>query len=125
MSEFKSWEELSELEKLACEYSDFYKEANGFRPRHVDTSSWTVADFEREFAELSRICKQNEEQRAADEAHAIVKFENRVKHLIVTGNHDRASAIRWIAEQEKADNDPDYLCFLLGLPYSYFAGDFF
>ena len=59
MNAFKSWSELSPLEQAACEFSDFYKEANGFRPRHIDTSSWSLEDFDREFAVLARICKEN------------------------------------------------------------------
>jgi hypothetical protein len=125
MSEFKSWEEMSELEQLACEYWDFYKEANGFRPRGIDTSSWTVEQFKAEFAELGRICEQNEAIRAEDEARAAARFEARIADLIASGAGDRATAIRWVAEAEGAGRDAEYLCFLLGLEYGYFAGDFF
>ena len=125
MSEFQSWESMSKLEQLACEYWDFYKEANGFRPRHVDTTSWTVEQFQAEFAELGRICEQNEAIRVEDEAHAAVRFEARVAGLIASGAGDRATAIRWIADAEGAEGDAEYLCFLLGLEYDYFAGDFF
>jgi hypothetical protein len=125
MNEFKSWESMSKLEQLACEYWDFYKEANGFRPRHVDTTSWTVEQFQAAFDELGRICEQNEAIRVEDEAHAAVKFEARVAGLIASGAGDRATAIRWIADAEGAEGDAEYLCFLLGLEYDYFAGDFF
>jgi hypothetical protein len=125
MSEFQSWESMSKLEQLACEYWDFYKEANGFRPRHVDTTSWTVEQFQAEFTELGRICSQNEAIRKEDEARAAVKFEARVAGLIASGAGDRAIAIRWIADAEGAGQDAEYLCFLLGLDYDYFAGDFF
>ena len=125
MNEFKSWESMSKLEQLACEYWDFYKEANGFRPRHVDTTSWTVEQFQAEFDELGRICEQNEAIRVEDEAHAAVRFEARVAGLIASGAGDRATAIRWIADAEGAEGDAEYLCFLLGLEYDYFAGDFF
>ena len=120
MSEFKSWEEMSELEQLACEFWDFYKEAHGFRPRHVDTTSWTVEQFHSEFVELARVCKQNAEARNEAEAAAAVRFESRVAGLIASGAGDRATAIRWIAEAEKVNGDMDYLCFLLGLDYRYF-----
>jgi hypothetical protein len=125
MSEFKSWDEMSELEQLACEYWDFYKEANGFRPRGIDTSSWTVEKFQAEFTELGNICKQNAAIRKEDEALAAVRFETRIADLIASGAGDRATAIRWVAEAEGADRDAEYLCFLLGLEYGYFAGDFF
>jgi hypothetical protein len=120
MSEFKSWEEMSELEQLACEFWDFYKEAHGFRPRHVDVSEWTVEEFHSEFVELARVCKQNAEARNEAEAAAAVRFEARITDLIASGAGDRATAIRWIAEAEKVNGDMDYLCFLLGLDYGYF-----
>lgn len=124
MSDFKAWEELTELEQLACEFSDYYKSAHGFRPRHVDTTGWTVEDYQREFVELGRICAENEKQRQASEARAAHDFEIRVQGLLMSGARDRRMAIRWIAEAEGAENDPDYLCYLLGLDYGYFAGDF-
>ena len=120
MSEFKSWEEMSELEQLACEFSDFYKEAHGFRPRHVDVSEWTVAEFHSEFVELARVCKENAEARKEAEAAAAVRFEARIADLIASGAGNRATAIRWVAEAEEVNGDMDYLCFLLGLDYGYF-----
>ena len=119
MNEFKSWSELSPLEQAACEFSDFYKEANGFRPRHIDTSSWSLADFDAEFEVLARICKENAALRDAQEASAIVRFEARIVDLIACGAKDRTTAIRWIAEAEDCGSDMSYLCYCLGLPYQY------
>ena len=101
MSEFKSWEEMSELEQLACEFWDFYKEAHGFRPRHVDTTSWTVEQFHSEFEQLARVCKQNAEFRKESEAAAAVRFEARIVTLMASGAGDRATAIRWVAEADQ------------------------
>ena len=120
MNEFKSWSELSPLEQAACEFSDFYKEANGFRPRHIDTSSWTLEDFDAEFEVLARVCKENAAMRDAQEAAAVVRFEKRIVSLMQSGAKDRAMAIRWIAEAEECNGDMEYLCFLVGVPYGYF-----
>ena len=120
MSEFKSWSELSPLEQAACEFSDFYKEANGFRPRHIDTSSWTLEDFDAEFEVLARVCRENADVRDAQEAAAVVRFEKRIVSLMQSGAKDRAMAIRWIAEAEECNGDMEYLCFLVGVPYGYF-----
>ena len=120
MSEFKSWSELSHLEQVACEFSDFYKDAHGFRPRHIDTSTWTLEDFDREFEVLADICKDNTARRVAEEAAAVTKLEARIADLITIGAKDRAMAIRWIAEAEECNGDMDYLCFLVGVPYGYF-----
>ena len=121
MSEFKSWSELSPLEQVACEFSDFYKEANGFRPRHIDTSTWTLEDFDREFKVLARVCRENAAMRDAQEAAAVVVLEDRIAVLLSCGAKDRAMAIRWIAEAEECDGDMEYLCFLVGVPYGYFT----
>ena len=52
MEQFKSWEEMTDLEQAQCTYWDMYKDAYGYRPRGVDTSTWTLTDFEQEFASL-------------------------------------------------------------------------
>ena len=39
MGQFRSWDELSELEQLQCIYSDDYKDVYGFRPR-LCASKW-------------------------------------------------------------------------------------
>jgi hypothetical protein len=102
MNELKSWSELSHLEQVACEFSDFYKDAHGFRPRHIDTSSWTLEDFDREFEVLADICKGNTARRVAEEAAAVTKFENRVSMLMTCGAKDRSMAIRWMPRQRNA-----------------------
>ena len=119
MNEFKSWSELSPLEQAAGTYWDFYKEAYGFRPRHIDTSSWSLADFDAEFEVLARVCKENAAMRDAQEAAAVVRFEARIVDLIACGAKDRTTAIRWIAEAEDCGSDMSYLCYCLGLPYQY------
>ena len=120
MNELLGWNGLSPLEQASCEFSDFYKEAHGFRPRHIDTSRWTLEDFDREFEVLAVVCKENAALRDAQEAAAVVRFEKRIVDLIAIGAKDRAMAIRWIAEAEECGGDMEYLCFLVGVPYGYF-----
>ena len=119
MSEFKGWEELSELEQLASEYSDFFKEAYGFRP-HLDASSWTVEEFQAAFEELSAVCKENAIARKQAEAVAAARVEARIASLMQSGAVDRGTAIRWIGEAEGSNGDMEFLCFLVGVPYGYF-----
>ena len=119
MSDFKSWEELTDLEQAACEYSDFFKDAYGFRPTHINTTGWTMQDFDREFEILSKVCCENATQRVAEESVAAHDFEIRVQSLLQSGAKDRTMAIRWIDEAEESNGDMSYLCFLLGLPYDY------
>jgi hypothetical protein len=120
MEEFKSWEEMTVLEQMACQYWDMYKDAHGIRPRGIDTSSWTEADFMKEFDYLGQLITQQEEARVEAEHMAIVKFEQRVLKLLVLGASDRATAVRWIHEAEGTSGDDEYLCWTLGLSYGYF-----
>ena len=120
MEAFKTWEEMSTLEQYACQYWDMYKDSYGVRPRGIDTSSWTEADFEREFVQLSKTIDENYREQLASEAKAVERFEAQVTSFIQSGAKDREMALRWIHEAEGSNGDEDYLCYLIGLPYSYF-----
>ena len=119
MEQFKSWEEMSTLEQYACQYWDMYKDAYGVRPRGVDTSTWTEAEFEMEFASLGAVIQREEADRKVAEAEAIVKFEDRVTSLMHTGTC-RERVIAWLMDAEHANGDHEYFCFTQGLPYGYF-----
>ena len=119
-TEFKSWEELTTLEQYSSIYWDMYKDAFGIRPRGIDTSAWTEADFLAEFKELSEVIDREEKVRVAAQENAMFSFEKRVDDLIFSGAKDRATAMRWIHEAEDTQGDDEYLCYTLGLPYMYF-----
>ena len=118
---FKSWEEMSTLEQYACTYWDMYKDAYGVRPRGIDTTGWTEAQFEAEFVLLGESIDANYKDQLAREEVASHDFEMRVLNLLQTGAKDREMALRWIHEAEGSDGDDEYLCYLLGLPYRYCA----
>jgi len=122
MSEFtfKSWEEYTPLEQAACTYWDMYKDAHGFRPRHVDTSTWTLEQFEEEFKSLEDIIDRENTLRKEREEAASHEFEMRVQDLLRSGAKNREMAMRWVHEAEGSNGDDEYLCFLIGLPYGYF-----
>ena len=119
-NEFKSWEEMSVLEQYACQFWDMYKDAYGVRPRGIDTSSWTEADFEAEFVSLSKAIEQENIVRVAAEEQAMIAFEMRVQDLMTSGAKSYEMALRWVHEAEGSNGDEEYLCFLVGLPYGYF-----
>lgn len=119
-NELTSWEEMTELEQAQCTFWDMYKDAHGIRPRHIDTSSWTLAQFDKEFAELGEVMKANDIAQGIEEAIATEKFERRVAELISIGAKNTEMAMRWIHEAEGTDGDNDYLAWTLGLPYQYF-----
>ena len=118
---FKSWKEMSTLEQYACTYWDMYKDAYGVRPRGIDTTGWTEAQFEAEFVLLGESIDANYKDQLAREEVASHDFEMRVLNLLQTGAKDREMALRWIHEAEGSDGDDEYLCYLVGLPYRYFA----
>ena len=119
-TEFKSWEELSKLEQAQSIYWDMHKDAYGVRPRCIDTSAWTIEDFEAEFVILGQAIDAEEKVRVQSQENAMFSFEKRVDDLIYSGAKDRATAIRWIHEAEGTQGDDEYLCYTLGLPYMYF-----
>jgi len=119
-TEFKSWEELTTLEQYSSIYWDMYKDAFGIRPRGIDTSAWTEADFLAEFKELGEVIDREEIARKSAEANATELFERRVAELISVGAKDYEMAMRWIHEAEDTYGDDDYLAYTLGLPYQYF-----
>jgi len=123
MNEFKSWEEMSVLEQYACQYWDMHKDAYGFRPRGIDTSSWTESDFEAEFVQLARVIETSYQAQLVREELAAHDFEMRMLGLLQSGAKDREMAMRWIHEAEGSMGDDEYLCYLLGLPYRYFVVD--
>jgi len=119
-NEFKSWEEMTTLEQYACQFWDMYKDAYGVRPRGIDTSSWTEAEFEAEFVSLSKTIDREHTLRLEREATAQHEFEMRMQDLLRSGAKTREMAMRWVHEAEGSDGDDEYLCFLIGLPYGYF-----
>ena len=123
MEAFKSWEEMTTVEQYACQFWDMYKDAYGVRPRGIDTSSWTEAEFEAEFVQLSKTIDENYRDQLAREEVAKHDFEMRMLSLLQTGAKDREMALRWVHEAEGSNGDDEYLCFLLGLPYRYFVVD--
>jgi hypothetical protein len=118
-NEFKSWEEMSVLEQMQCQYWDMYKDAYGVRPRGVDTSAWTEEVFMAEFELLGKVIEQEEIARKESEAEAIVRFEDSVLNLMHTGTN-RERVIAWLMDAESANGDFEYFCFTQGLPYGYF-----
>jgi hypothetical protein len=122
MSEFtfKSWEEYTPLEQAAMTYWDMYKDAHNFRPRHIDTSAWTLEQFEEEFKSLADIIDREHALRKEREAAASHEFEMRMLDLLRSGAKDRAMALRWVHEAEETNGDDEYLCYTVGLPYGYF-----
>ena len=96
-----------------------YKDAYGVRPRGIDTSNWSEAEFMAEFDTLAKAIDAEYIARKEAEAEAIVAFEDRVANLMHTGTN-RERIIAWLMDAEGANGDHEYFCFTQGLPYGYF-----
>ena len=120
MEAFKAWEDLSELEQCRETYWDMYKDAYGFRPRGIDTDSWTVDQYIQEFDHLEKVIQERIDEENEAQQAAALKFEDRVLQLIGLGAGNRETALRWIDDADGSYGDMEYLCFLNGLPYGYF-----
>jgi len=120
MEQFKTWEELSRKEQLEAIFWDAYKEAHGFRPRHLNVQAFTEAELEAELEYLNQLIQEQETARIESQHLAACRFEQRVLDLIAMGAKDRETAIRWIHDAEGSQGDDEYLCFMLGLRYGYF-----
>ena len=120
MSEFRTWEQMTELEQLGCTFWDMYKDAMGFRPRNIDTSNWTKEMFLAEFDRLGEIIEREETERVISEQKAIIRFETQVLSFIEDGKvSSRNQAIALFHTLEDTDGDVGDLCYKLGLPYGY------
>ena len=122
--ELLSWPELTTVEQLQSDFSDFYKEVHGFRPRFASTEQWNSEEWlTAQLADLSEYARVVFAQREEDEKASIAHFEAKVVKVIAAGAGDRETAIRWLFDAEDdamAREDEDYFCFLNDLPYGYF-----
>ena len=116
-------ETMTRREELQSIYWDMYKDAHGFRPRHIRLDLCTEAEMEADLDRLQAIIQDNEHQRVAAEEKAAHAFEMRILSILACGAKDRAMALRWIHEAEGSNGDDEFLCYLVGLPYRYFLVD--
>ena len=111
---------LTRMEELQSIHWDMYKDAYNFRPRHVDTSGWTEAQFKAEFEQLAKVIHSEGLAREASEDAASIAFEMRMQSLLVSGAKSYEMALRWVHEAEGTSGDDEFLAWTLDLPYGYF-----
>lgn len=113
----RSWDDLTELEQLAGEYSDAFKDANGFRPRWCN--NWTVEDYKRELPGVYEDCRRSMEAEKARQAESVVQFEAKVQTLIGMGAGDRQTALRWMVDGDLSKWSLEELEYDNDLPWCY------
>jgi hypothetical protein len=109
---------MTELEELECLYAEMYKDVHGMKARWYRAES--VEQARADIARLQEELVLAEKARREEEARAVVKFCKRIEKTIKAGAKNRETALRWIMEADDAGGDWEYLCYLNGLPYSFF-----
>ena len=114
-------EEYTALESLQQEFSDFFKEVNGFRPRYMSDEQWGSEQWLSD-AIMGLIADAEEKRDRENDAYArnIDRLEDEIVDLIQTQDVDRDTAIRWIMDAEDMD-DVGMFEFRRGVPYGYLA----
>jgi len=79
-------------------YSDFHKDAYGFRPRGVNYHEFTLEELEADFDRFEQVCEENRKEQEQAYARAEAEFEARVQSIIDMGAGDRKTALRWIVD---------------------------
>lgn len=83
--------------------SDLYKDVYGVRPREAFYADWnncTPAEKQKTWDEYCDTLEQQIAEQKIREATCVARFEDRIKDVIGLGAGDRATALRWIAQQE-------------------------
>jgi hypothetical protein len=107
---------MTEREALIQIYSDFHKDAYGFRPRY-NYPEFTLEELKADFDRFEAVCKENAEHEAKAEREAIAKFNASIEKLISIGARTKAGALRWMADAGVAEDgwDMDYHLWKLGI----------
>jgi len=100
--------------------SDFFKEANGFRPRDIYKDWWTQEELDAEYKRLNQICEENRIIETKREEESLQRFNILIYRTIKNGAGNRKTAIRWLLQAEKLDfnlHDLQYFFWKYGLSY--------
>ena len=76
-------------------YSDFHKDAYGYRPRW-NYSELSDEDILADFKRFSEVCKANRIDEEIAQANAIAEFDKLVSKTIKLGAKNRKTALRWL-----------------------------
>ena len=111
---------LTHREDLIVLYSDFHKDAYGFRPRGINIYAMTTEELEADYSRFAEVCKANSDAEAIAEAEAVEAFKGLITKTIALGADDEVTALRWIVEGAYEEYGFDYEHFLWsqGILYS-------
>lgn len=109
--------ELTPRESMIQIYSDFHKDAYGFRPRGINYDAMSLEDLDADLTRFAEVCKENANAEAIAEAKAVEAFNTSIASIISMGAGNKATALRWTAEAGVADSgwDMDFYLWKLGI----------
>ncbi len=114
----RKWNDLSKVEQLITTYSDFYKDTHGFRP--AVNHDWTEEYVQNIIDELSITAEIISAEKKIERNKAIIDFERILKKVKNICNSTRNDAIKFLMDAENVENDKEYFCYKMNLPYGYF-----
>lgn len=83
-------------------YSDYHKDAYGFRPRY-DYSNYTLEQLIADYEKFSKVVEQNMREEEIAQKRNIDAFESRIADVIKLGANDRQTALKWICDGDEVD----------------------
>jgi hypothetical protein len=92
-----------ERNELLSIMSDMYKDAYGFRNRSIKYQAFTDAELLAEVDNLQKIIEDDIRHEQEVSERSIFQLEGRIQTLIESGANDRQTAIRWIIQSFKED----------------------
>jgi hypothetical protein len=100
-------------------FSDLYKDIHGYRPRHHPY--WTSLPAEKQVWWDQLLVQHEEHYREEEEREKeiLASWEAQVSVIMDSFRLDRPTAIRWLLQAEglEDEEDRDYCCYCMGLPY--------
>ena len=113
MEQFKSWDELTELEQLETTYCEMHKGVYGVKARWYRAES--VDEARRDIELLQKALDREIQREAEAQQAAVAKFEA----LVQSYGFERAK--RWQHDACGTDGNDERLCWELGMPLDYFS----
>lgn len=80
---------------------DAYKDAYGYRPRHMDFKSMSLAELEAEADRVTEAARAQYEEEKAQEERDLAEFKATVQKTVELGAGDEETALRWLTQDEE------------------------
>ena len=81
-------------------FSDYHKEAYGFRPRNHEFYDATPDRKQEIWDSVGRAWDIRQAEEAEEEARALREFETVISSIIESGAGDRVTALQWLTDQD-------------------------